>query len=713
MTDNPPKRRLSNNHGASGKKPNYQRSQQPSRHGFPPVPPPQRGQRPKPYRSTQFRSAQPPKPPRQPIPTPPQTSPPPETDLALSISPASRLASQPPPAETPSDPQQNSLLEGLKLSVNRFVNSWQFWSLSGLALFSSLGIISAISLFRIPNLPNCRAIFWPTAPASTRLQCAEAYASQGTEADLLAAIDLVNSLPADHPLRAEINQNIERWAKQVLNRAEQTFHAGELNDAIAIAQKIPAHTAAAALVEARIERWRVIWDQAEELYLAAEAELQRQHFREAFNLAVRLLSVGNDYWETTRYEELTHLITQAREDVSHVARARRLGKQGSLSNVLEAIKLMSAIDADSHVHEEAQRLLKQFSRDMLDLAEAALKQQKDAEQARKILAEIPDRVDLGGEISDFQIIIDAYRRSWGGDVASLETAIVRLQSISRNRPLYAKAQQLISYWQAEIQGISKLEWARHIAEPGTISDLSVAIAEAEQISRSNPVWDMAKQEIDHWSDQIETLQDRPFLDRAEQLAYAGHLLAAITAAKNIAPGRALYDEANQRIRDWRGKIQRIEDQPLLNHARSLAEQGDLYQAIAVANQIGSDRVLYEEAQTEVTVWRRQIQAQRNLQDAYRTAETGSPNALADAILVANQVPESSATYRQAITAINQWSWDILRLAETEAPYNLENAIEMAQEIPPLTPAYAEAQLRIQVWQTQLEEDESDKEEIEE
>ncbi|MCG8362961.1 MAG: hypothetical protein MJA27_06460, partial [Pseudanabaenales cyanobacterium] len=147
--------------------------------------------------------------------------------------------------------------------------------------------------------------------------------------------------------------------------------------------------------------------------------------------------------------------------------------------------------------------------------------------------------------------------------------------------------------------------------------------------------------------------------------------------------------------------------------RSLAEQGDLYQAIAVANQIGSDRVLYEEAQTEVTVWRRQIQAQRNLQDAYRTAETGSPNALADAILVANQVPESSATYRQAITAINQWSWDILRLAETEAPYNLEKAIEMAQEIPPLTPAYAEAQLRIQAWQTQLEEDESDKEEIEE
>ena len=708
MTENPPKRRLSDNRGDSGKKPNYQPYPQPSMYGFPPVPPTQRGRRPTPSASTQSRSVQPPKQPRPPIPAQSQPSPLAQvgTDLPLTISPpAIPLASPLPRSETSPSPNQPPPLQGLKLSVNRLLSSWQFWSLSGLALFSSLGIVSAISLFRIPNLPNCRAMFWPAASASTRLQCAEAYAGQGTEEDLLAAIDLVNSLPADHPLRTEINQSIEAWARQILNRAEQTFQAGELGEAIAIAHKIPSQTAAAELVEERVERWRIIWDQAEDFYLSAEAELQRQHFREAFNLAVRLLSVGNEYWETTQYENLTHLISQGREDVSHLARARRLAKQASLSNILEAIELVSAINPDSHVHEDASRLLKQFSRDLLDLAETALKQQQDADEARKILAKIPDSVDLGAEISDFRVIIDAYQRSWSGDVAGLETAIVRLQSLGRSRPLYGKAQQLISYWQAEIQGVSKLNWARRMAEPGTISDLVVAIAEAEQISRANPVWNAAQQEIDQWSDQIETLQDRPFLDQAEQLAYAGNLRAAIAAAQNISSGRALAEEANQRIRAWRGQIQRTEDQPILNQARSLAEQGDLYQAIAVASQIGSDRVLYDEVQTDVALWRRQVQARQNLQDAYRAAETGSPDALSDAILVANRVPENSASYRQALVAINQWSWDILNLAETEAPYNLEKAIEMAEQIPPQTQAYDQAQIRIRAWRAQLARDE--------
>ncbi len=703
MTENPQKRRLPNNRRASDKKPNHQRPQQPSMHGFPPVPPPARGQRPRPYPPAQSRTGHP----RSPHPAIPVPPPPPPRNLPFTISSVNSLATEPPTAppsisESSAYPPQNLSLQSAKSSLYRLVSSWQFWSLSGLALFSSLGVISAVSLFRIPNLPNCRSIFWSFATASTRLQCAEAYAGQGTEEDLLAAIDLVNSLPADHPLRVEINQKIERWSRQILNRAEQAFQSGDLNGAIAIARKIPSHTGAAELVEERIDRWQTIWERGEELYLDAEAELQRQNFREAFNLSVRLLSVGNDYWKTTRFEELTRQITQGREDRSRLARARTMADQGTLSNVLEAVKLASAIDPESHVYEEAQRLLKQFSRKMLDLAEASLKEKEDAAAARKVLAQIPNSVSLDAEIADFRVIIDAYQRSWSGDVAGLETAIVRLQSISRTRPLYGKAQQLISYWQAKIQGISKLDWARHMAEPGTISDLSVAIAEAEQISSSNPVWEMAQQEIGAWSDQIETLQDRPFLDRAEQLALSGNLSAAIRAARSISPSRALYDEANQRIQTWEGKIQRSEDQPILSHAHMLAERGDLRQAIAVANQIGSNRVLYNEAQADAAGWRRQLQAQQSLQNAYRTAENGSPNALASAILVANQVPEGSSSYRQAIAAINQWSWDILQLAETEAVYNLENAIEIAREIPSFTDAYTQAQFRIEAWQTQLD-----------
>ena len=59
---------------------------------------------------------------------------------------------------------------------------WQFWSLASLSTVVGVGVVSAVSLFRIPNLPNCRAIFWPTASATTRVQCAEAYAEGFAEA---------------------------------------------------------------------------------------------------------------------------------------------------------------------------------------------------------------------------------------------------------------------------------------------------------------------------------------------------------------------------------------------------------------------------------------------------------------------------------------------------------------------------------------------------
>ena len=77
-------------------------------------------------------------------------------------------------------------------------------------ILGTAGTAAVVSLFRIPNLPNCREIFWPTASASLRLQCAESYAAQGDVENLLAAIALVDKLPEDHPLRSDIiNDRIE------------------------------------------------------------------------------------------------------------------------------------------------------------------------------------------------------------------------------------------------------------------------------------------------------------------------------------------------------------------------------------------------------------------------------------------------------------------------------------------------------------------------
>jgi hypothetical protein len=105
----------------------------------------------------------------------------------------------------------------------RFFQSWQFWIILTLLLVTGTGGLAIALLLKLPALPNCPSIFWPTASGSLRLYCAQLAAKKQTVKDLLEAIALVNSLPADHPLRPEINRQIEEWSADILNLAEQTF----------------------------------------------------------------------------------------------------------------------------------------------------------------------------------------------------------------------------------------------------------------------------------------------------------------------------------------------------------------------------------------------------------------------------------------------------------------------------------------------------------
>lgn len=596
-----------------------------------------------------------------------------------------------------------TLRSQLSSKLQRLSRNWAFWSLLSLGGVGTVAIMSAISLFRIPNLPNCRAIFWPTASAATRIQCAEAYSEEGSVDSLLAAIKLVNGLPDDHPLRLEINDRIEIWAERILDIADATFQGGDIDEAIKIARRIPESTAAGEVVDSRIDSWLEVWNSAEEIYKTVEDLLRQQKFREAFATAIQLLSVGNDYWETTKYEELTQLITSARRDLAQLAKARSLIRNGSIESILEAIDLIREIDPESHLYAEAQRVLKETADGMLDLAQTAL-DRRDATQALAVLERIPASANLQSEVVDFRIIIEAHQRAWQGTAPDIEAAIVRVQSIGPNRPLYNRAQQLVSRWRLESTGIAQLSRARQIAEPGLIVDLAAAISEASNISRSNPLWDEAQEQINSWQARIETIEDQPFLDRANAIAVAGDnasLRAAITEAQLITEGRALYSEAQANIQGWRRQIQRREDQPLLSQARQFANSGNYQQAIATAGQINANRALYQEAQTDIANWRTQIEGAQRIQDAYRIAQSGTPDGLTQAIAIAAEVSSNSPAYGEATSAIDRWSWEILSLAETQAQSDLNGAIATVQRVPPQTEAYASAQLRLQDWQQQL------------
>ena len=635
-----------------------------------------------------------------------------------------------------------------KLRRLRLPRNWLFWGGTAMVLFSGLGIFSATALLRLPNLPDCPAIFWPTASASLRLYCAQLAADKRTAKDLLRAISLVNALPQDHPLRPEINHSIEIWSNEILELGEEAFQAGDLPKAIETARKIPENSSAYKLVEAKVSHWEAVWNKADGIYQKAETALKAQDLRQAFRVATQLLGIGNNYWENTKYRELNDLIVQTRLDSNKLDKAKGLSDQGGLTNLLAAIKLVDEIKPESYLFSRAQEVISKFGRDMLSLADAAL-ERRDYNQALKIAGQIPAKTNLQEEVRDFNMIAEAQSQAWNGTVADLEAAIVAVQRIKRDRPLYGKAQMLIGNWQAEIQDVTVLDQAKQLAQPGAAADLTAAIAAAERIPFGNPLREQAEKAIQQWQGQIETAEDQPYLDRAEQLASSGNLQAAITEASRISPGRALYNQAGHRIDEWTGQIQRFQDQPQLDRARQLASGGDLAAAIRearqigsgralakeaqadienwlgqlqrsqdqpyldqarqlaaqgnidtairMAEQIGSDRALYSQAQADIQTWRGQYQGQDQLTQAYNAAQIGSPTMLAAAIEIAAQIPNGSPARPEASRMIDQWSYQMLQLAQVQAGTSVTEAIAIANRIPSSSAAYAEAQRQIQAW----------------
>ncbi|MBD0304785.1 MAG: chromosome segregation ATPase, partial [Tolypothrix sp. T3-bin4] len=231
-------------------------------------------------------------------------------------------------------------------NLPNWMKSWVLWTVLLALVPGSIGFISMAMLLKLPSAPNCPSIFWPLASASVRLHCAQLAASKQTVNDLLQAIGLVKQLPENHPLRGEINRNLEEWSRSILQLADQSFQSGKLDEAIATARKIPQDLSADKLVEEQITKWQSIWSKGENIYQKAEEELRQQHWQSAFMLAAKLVRIDNKYWQTAKYEQLNRLIVSAREDGDKLAKANGLSQNGGVNNLLQAIKIAESIAQD-------------------------------------------------------------------------------------------------------------------------------------------------------------------------------------------------------------------------------------------------------------------------------------------------------------------------------------------------------------------------------
>ncbi|MBW4542400.1 MAG: chromosome segregation ATPase [Myxacorys chilensis ATA2-1-KO14] len=562
-------------------------------------------------------------------------------------------------------------------------SDWRIPVTISLAVTGGLTALSIGFLLKLPAVPNCPSIFWPLASGSLRLHCAQLAAGKRTANDLLEAISLLHTLSPDHPLYDEATRMIGLWSKDILDLGEEAFNAGKLDEAINTAKKVPQQSIVRAEVEGRIKRWQGIWAKAETIYRGAEDALRAENWRQASTNASRLLSIDNVFWQTTKYQELAEKISITRDDIAKLAKAKDLLDQGGLKSLQEAIKLASEVQDKSYVYQAAQEVLAKTGHKLFELAEATIKQ-RDLNGALDIVKQIPAAAKLQKEAEDFEKLAIAQSRTWSGNAADFDSAIATAQGIAAGRPLHAQAQLLIERWQLEKGDLAQLDRARELAQSGRPEDLQAAIANAAQIPSSNPRSAEAQKLVNQLTTDVQTKQDRPIIERAEQLAGAGDLASlenAISQIDRIGSGRALFAEAQDRRQQWRRQIRKIEEQE-----RALAAPPPSEAPIASASGVNG---LSQDPQS---IQSQEIQAdQQTLETARKAANGGTIDDYANAIRLADSVPATSSIRGQAQAFMNQLSQQMYVAARSQADFDMLGAIASAEKVPPGTDSYAQAQ----------------------
>lgn len=336
---------------------------------------------------------------------------------------------------------------------------WVKWlGVSGLLVLPvGVSIWAFGTLVQLPALPKCFNA--RHAQPADQIFCAEQLASKQESEDLRRAMLLAHQVSADHPLRKESDRLIQIWSTEILRRGELAFQAGNLQEAVDLAMQIPSNLPTSAMARKQIQEWEAIWSQGEDLYRQAEAHIDNQEWFQVLAVGRQLWQLENDFWATTRYQQLMRSLQTAREE------------------------------------------------------------NKDKKFTRSNFNRQPETVD-----------------------------------------------EFIAQWeqQQDREDAARLQQAQQLAQAGNVEDLRMAVAAAQQVLYGTARYEQAQTAIAQWRQQIETIEDRPYLDRAQQLASEGNLQAAINEASNVGWGRALYGDARDRMADWRDRIyaQQLQQQTL-------------------------------------------------------------------------------------------------------------------------------------------------------
>ncbi|MBD1913138.1 MULTISPECIES: hypothetical protein [unclassified Leptolyngbya] len=589
------------------------------------------------------------------------------------------------------------------------------WTLSmmfmtGLGVTGGLGILALIWLTSLPPMPECDRVS-RLSPDPEQLYCAQEAARSGELRDLKAAVDLVKDWTPRHPLYAESQQWLGRWSRNLMEMARQRYTNSDLKGALEIASLVPKSSPFYDKAQATIKEWQAEWEEGQAIYETAQEALKNQLWSEASQQLLALGRLQSPYWREQRMAQLTQQIFAERSSWGSLQEARRLARRKNPDNLQAALTQLSEIIPQTHAWEEAQENRQEWGTALASMGWQQW-QQGNTDEAIALAQAIPTDLPLEGELAALVRYSHAQKlASWDvntdwqpspAQLWRLQEAIAALQGIPRSSALYSVAQTTMADWQGQLKDVTQLQMASAIASLGQKQALELAINQAADVSMERPRRTQAQTLIAFWRSQIELLQDQPILVRAIDLANSKvipDLRKAIAVAETIGPDRALHEEAQERIAEWVAQIETIEDQPILDRARQLAKENKLRDAIREARQIQEGRALYAEASAAADGWQAEIdrvliaEDRKILDEANGLAAQGS---LTRAIDTAAQIGRGRPLYGEARASINQWEaerdavWDSWSAPEATSDYEEPAYEEPADEEPVYEePAYEE------------------------
>ncbi|MBD3881337.1 hypothetical protein IFO70_06180 [Phormidium tenue FACHB-886] len=573
----------------------------------------------------------------------------PANDTA-SPAPTKAPASPPPPPDPRSKPWRWSLL----------------W-LAALGLFGGMGAAAVLWLVTLPPPIDCGSPAELTLDGE-RLYCAREAAQSGEQNKIIAGLNLVKRWDNDHPLQGEAKRLQEEWSKQLLRIARDKVLQSDLKSAIAILSHIPKTTETYAEAQEALAYWNKQWQAGEAIVAKAHAAMKQQRWNDAYQHITQFDDFSQDYWRITRAGALAQQLGAEKQAWQVFSQAKKAAVGGAAPQLTQAIVLAQQVPQKTFAEADARVQVQQWSQKLLGMG--IEKWQQGDTTAAATLLQLPNNIKPSPELVDLLQFGNAYRLAsqvnsrWLPSLPqiwNMTEAVAAIKQIKPDSPFYKQAKIHQQNWQAQLQDMIQLQYATTTASLGQRSSLQLAIAQAKEIGADRPRRRQAQTLISYWVDEIERMEDQPYLARAEALAKSGKvpdLQAAIAQASHIAKGRALRGRSQDLIATWRDQIEAIEDQPFLDQAVALASQGDLDAAIARATNIQSGRALYAKAQGLIADWQAQqiIKAQLAvdqpiLERARAQARNGD---LSAAINTASQIASGRALYNEAQGAIAGW-----------------------------------------------------------